>query len=65
MGGGVLFRSLLAARLVDRVEVAVVPVLLGGGIPLLPEREGEVHLRLRWQRSYPSGIVLLEYHVER
>ena len=35
-GGGSLFRSLLEARRVDTVEVAVMPVLLGGGIPLLP-----------------------------
>lgn len=35
-GGGVLFRSLLEAGLVDRVEVGVVPALLGEGIPLLP-----------------------------
>src|SRR4029079_10377045 len=35
-GGGSLFRSLLDARLVDTVEVAVVPVLLGAGVPLLP-----------------------------
>src|SRR5688572_17887535 len=35
-GGGALFRSLLDARLVDTVEVAVIPVLLGHGIPLLP-----------------------------
>lgn len=35
-GGGVLFRSLLEAGLVDRVEVGVIPVLLGQGIPLLP-----------------------------
>ena len=37
-GGGSLFHSLLDARLVDTVEVAVVPVLLGGGVPLLPPR---------------------------
>jgi dihydrofolate reductase len=30
-GGGVLFRSLLDAGLVDEVSVAVMPVLLGGG----------------------------------
>src|SRR5262249_6325230 len=30
-GGGLLFRSLLEAGLVDTVEVAVIPVLLGGG----------------------------------
>ncbi|MFP5287071.1 MAG: dihydrofolate reductase family protein, partial [Thermoanaerobaculia bacterium] len=35
-GGGALFRSLLDAGLVDTVEVAVMPVLLGAGIPLLP-----------------------------
>src|SRR5437588_5708298 len=35
-GGGLLFRSLLDAGLVDTVEVAMMPVLLGGGIPLFP-----------------------------
>src|SRR5262249_25570226 len=34
-GGGSLFQSLLDARLVDAVEVTVIPVLLGDGIPLL------------------------------
>ena len=35
-GSGELFRSLLGAGLVDRVEMGVIPILLGGGIPLLP-----------------------------
>ena len=35
-GGGELFRTLLEAGLVDTVEPAVVPVLLGDGIPMLP-----------------------------
>src|SRR3954464_13214775 len=35
-GGGQLFRILLDAGLVDTVEVAVIPVLLGDGIPVLP-----------------------------
>jgi dihydrofolate reductase len=35
-GGGELFRLLLEAGLVDTVEPAVVPVLLGGGVPMLP-----------------------------
>ena len=33
-GGGELFRSLAEAGLVDGVEVAVIPVILGGGVPL-------------------------------
>src|ERR1700683_4018116 len=48
-GGGVLFRSLLDAGLVDSVELAVSPVLLGGGVRLLPEgRRGPPHLT-RWK----------------
>ena len=34
--GGLLLRSLLDVGLVDAVEVAISPVFLGGGLPLLP-----------------------------
>jgi dihydrofolate reductase len=64
-GGGSLFRTLLAARLVDTVEVAVIPVLLGGGVPLLPAPAGPAKLRLAGSRAYKTGIVSLEYAVER
>jgi dihydrofolate reductase len=62
-GGGTLFRSLLDAGLVDSVEVAVVPVLLGAGIPLLPP--GPIaKLRLVDQKTLlKSGIVMLSYAV--
>ena len=63
-GGGELFRSLLGIGQVDTVEVALVPVLLGGGIPLLPPTSARVPLTLVGHRPYPkSGIVLLEYEV--
>ena len=62
-GGGVLFRSLLDAGLVDTVEVAVMPVLLGAGIPLLPPG-GAAKLVLADHKTLPaSGIVALEYSV--
>jgi dihydrofolate reductase len=62
-GGGVLFRSLLDAGLVDTVEVAVVPVLLGSGVPLLPPG-GTTKLVLADQKTLPaSGIVALSYSV--
>jgi dihydrofolate reductase len=65
-GGGELFRNLLELGEVDAVEVAVLPVLLGGGIPLLPSPALRTMLRLSSQRHYPkSGIVLLEYAVHR
>ena len=63
-GGGDLFRTLLEAGLVDTVEAAVVPVLLGAGIPLLPSPAPRTGLSLSKHRLYPkSGIVLLEYTV--
>ena len=63
-GGGELFRTLLGAGLVDTVEPAVVPVLLGGGVPMLPPPASRTKLSLTRHRLYPrSGIVLLEYDV--
>jgi dihydrofolate reductase len=59
-GGGALFKSLLAAGQVDRVEVTVVPILLGGGIPLYPPGP-RTPLRLIDTKVYPSGMVTLRY----
>jgi dihydrofolate reductase len=65
-GGGSLFRSLLEARLVDAVEVAVIPVLLGEGIPLLPPNASSERFKLKLtsSRTFKTGIVSLEYAVE-
>lgn len=62
-GGGELFGSLLAAGQVDALEVTVVPVLLGGGVPLLPAGAPRTWLALRGTRTYPSGMVTLTYDV--
>jgi dihydrofolate reductase len=65
-GGGELFRTLLEAGLVDTVEVAVVPVLLGEGIPMFPSPGPRTKLSLIRHRLYPkSGIMLVEYEVSR
>ena len=65
-GGGELFRSLLEAGLVDRVEIGLIPVLLGGGIPLLATPAPRATLRLRKQRLYKkTGTIRLEYDIVR
>ena len=62
-GGGELFRTLLSAGLVDSVEVAVMPVLIGEGIPLLPPG-GTTTLKLVDHKILPkSGIAILAYSV--
>lgn len=63
-GGGLLFASLLDAALVDTVEVAVIPVLLGAGVPVLPPPARLCQLKLTGHRIYKSGRVTLEYAVK-
>jgi len=63
-GGGGLFASLAGLGLVDSVSVALVPVMLGRGLPLFPGDGARVPLKLTGQRVYKkSGIVSLEYDV--
>jgi dihydrofolate reductase len=64
-GGGSLFASLLAADLIDDIEVAVMPVLLGGGVPLLAPGVPRSRLTLKRSSASPNGIVNLHYAVER
>ena len=65
-GGGELFRSLLAAGLVDEVGFSLIPVLLGGGIPLLPSPADRARLKLKNCRLYEkTGTVGLDYDILR
>jgi dihydrofolate reductase len=64
MGGGSLVSSLLEIGMVDTVEVAVIPVFLGRGIPLLAPLAKRVRLELTRSRVYEkTGTALLEYAV--
>ena len=62
IGGGVLFRLMLDAGVVDAVDVAVVPVLLGSGVPLVLEGQ-RAQLKLTECIARASGIVMLKYDV--
>lgn len=64
-GGGALFQSLLALGRVDTVEPAIIPVLLGGGRPLLPSPAIQQALTLTSHRVFPSGIIWLEYTIRK
>ena len=63
-GGGSLFRSLLDLGQVNSVEVAIIPMLLGNGVPLLPHPATRARLELTKQKVYPkTGTMVLEYAI--
>ena len=64
MGGGELFRSLLQMDAVDTVEVHIIPVLLGGGVPLLPPSAQQTKLTLSSHKIYRSGLISLIYNIQ-
>ena len=64
-GGGVLFGSLASAGLVDTVELAVFPVILGSGLPLMAGCDSRVRLKLQETDTSLDGIVGLTYSIER
>lgn len=62
-GGGGLFASLLSLKMVDRIEVAIMPVLLGGGASLAGACAG-TRLTLEGRRVYENtGVVQLDYAI--
>ena len=63
-GGGGLFSSLLGFGLVDTVEVAIIPVLLGRGVPFSNDVQSRAELKLVEHRVYPTtGTVSLAYAI--
>lgn len=65
-GGGELFRQLAEADLVDGVDIAIIPVVLGGGLPLMAAPGPRLRLRLRTYRLFArTGTMWLEYDVAR
>ena len=64
-GGGSLFRSLAEGGLVDTLEVRIVPILLGAGVPLSPDLKNRIKLALTAHKVYQSGIVSLEYAIKQ
>ena len=65
VGSPSLMRSLLRDGLLDRLELLVFPVVVGGGKRLFEEGIGELPLELVDSRAYKTGVVSLAYSASR
>jgi len=60
-GGGQVVRSMIAAGKFDVLEMALIPTVLGDGIPLFPEGTGGLILRLAKCEAKAKGALHLVY----
>jgi dihydrofolate reductase len=65
MGGGELAASFLAEGLIDEVSIAVMPVVLGSGIPLFGRLPRVVSLDLIESKTFKGGALGLRYVPKR
>jgi len=61
MGGGELARDFFKADLIDELQLGIVPVLLGEGIPVFPVGFPQRDFSLIENKSYSKGMVALKY----
>jgi dihydrofolate reductase len=61
VGGGELISMLLAADLIDEMQICYFPVILGKGILLFPEQSKESKWELTSNKTYNSGVLMVKY----
>jgi dihydrofolate reductase len=65
MGGGKTIAAFLDAGEIDEFIIHVMPVFLGGGIPLIGPLRQDVEMKLLATKSYQDLVVMLHYRVLR
>jgi dihydrofolate reductase len=64
-GGGQLCGECLRLGLVDEIQLSLLPVLIGDGIPFFQALGRDVPLHLQEMKAYKSGVVALRHAVVR
>ncbi|MGK2861097.1 MAG: dihydrofolate reductase family protein [Chitinophagaceae bacterium] len=64
-GGASLTTHFINHSLVDEIVLAVHPILLGRGKLLFQNIRGRIPLKFISSISYPSGLVMLAYHLQK
>jgi dihydrofolate reductase len=63
-GGSELFRTFLDAGCIDTVEVTIIPVMLGIGVPLMGPPYHPSRMKLFNSKIYRSGRISLSYEIQ-
>ena len=63
--GGTTIQGFLAEGLVDEITVTVIPIILGGGIPLFGPTEHDINLTHVRTTAYDFGFVRSIYSVDQ
>ena len=63
--GGMTISQFLDLEIVDSMTLSVIPVILGSGIPLFNLMGQEHACHLTSSKSYPSGLVQLNYEITK
>ena len=64
-GGASLTTSFLNAGLIDEMNLAVHPIVLGAGKALFNDIDGRKHFTLKSSEPYSSGLVMLSYEAKK
>ncbi|HLP56613.1 MAG TPA: dihydrofolate reductase family protein [Fluviicola sp.] len=65
VGGAMLINEFLQQGLADELNLSILPIILGGGLPLFSRSPEEQSLHLSAAKAYKNGIVELCYEVKK
>jgi dihydrofolate reductase len=65
VGGSFVSAECLRLGLADELRYAIVPILIGDGIPFFDKLERDVPLHLMSVKAYSNGIIDVRYEVKR
>lgn len=61
IGGTALASALAESGLIDEFRVYIVPIILGGGVPMFRQLRARINVALVEVQKFTSGVVLLRY----
>ncbi|MCV6824034.1 MULTISPECIES: dihydrofolate reductase family protein [Halocynthiibacter] len=63
VGGPKLQAAFIELGALERLDLFVMPVLLGAGVPLFASDKGAVPMELAQSKSFDNGVIQLEYRL--